>query len=95
MDAPLPPHVVVTAHPPLLATVLRRVLSASPSSSGACTVEVITLDRVPDPDAVHVLRLPECSDDPALLESAGTSTRLVLPTLDAVTGLVDRLLGRP
>lgn len=93
------PQVVVAAHPPLLAQVLERVLGEAarehrPDGEEGAAVQVITLDRTPDPEAVHVLRLPETAGDPAVLESPGHSTWVVLSSVDDVTELVTELLRR-
>lgn len=94
-----PPTVVVAVHLPLLAEALARVLQRGllgpdQRTPAGDAVEVITLDRVPDPEAVHVLHLPETVGDPALLASPGRSAALVLRTLDDVAGLVRELLVR-
>ena len=99
MDDDDPPLVVVAVHLPLLAEALARVLQRGlvdprPIAPPGPAVQVITLDRVPDPDAVHVLRLPETVGNPAILESPGSSVSLVLWTLDDVAGLVGELLRR-
>lgn len=86
-----PPTIVVTAHPPLLAELLSRVLVRP---RGACDVEVIGLDRPPNPDAVHVLHLPETPGDPAWLLSPDGKRWMVLTTLAEVTRVVDELRSR-
>jgi len=99
MDNHEPPVVVVSVHLPLLAEALARVLQRGLASGGpieppGAAVQVITLDREPDRDALHVLRLPETVGNPAVLESPGRSVSLVLWTLDDVAGLVGELLLR-
>lgn len=86
------PQVVIAVHQPLLAGALARVLRRGLAGDDA--VEVITLDRAPDEEAVHVLRLPETVGDPAVLESPGGSVSLVLWSLQDVTDLVRDLLTR-
>lgn len=85
------PQVVITVHQPLLAGALAHVLRRGLAQEEA--VEVITLDREPDSEAVHVLRLPETLGDPAVLESPGRSISLVLWSLQDVTDLVRDLLS--
>src|SRR4051812_1709396 len=99
MDRDEPPLVVVSVHVPLLAEVLGRVLQrglASPRQADppGGAVQVITLDREPDRDAVHVLRLPESPEIPAVLESPGRCVSLGLWTLEDVVGLVEGLIER-
>lgn len=90
------PQVVISVHQPLLAGALahvlrRELLGRAPDMA----VDVITLDREPDAEAVHVLRLPETLGDPAVLDSPGRSVSLVLWSLQDVTDLVrDLLSGR-
>lgn len=87
------PQVVIAVHQPLLAGALARVLRRGLAQGQ--DVEVITLDREPAGEAVHVLRLPETVGDPAVLDSPGRSISLVLWTLQDVTDLVRDLLARP
>lgn len=99
MTSAEPPVVVVAVHQPLLAEALARVLQRGllipePRRAPGAAVQVITLDLEPDPEAVHVLHLPETVGDPARLESPGHSVSLVLRTLADVAGLVDELLTR-
>lgn len=86
------PQVVIAVHQPLLAGALAHVLRRGLAQEEA--VEVITLDREPDSEAVYVLRLPETLGDPAVLESPGGSVSLVLWSLQDVTDLVRDLLTR-
>lgn len=92
VDAQESPQVVIAVHQPLLAGALAHVLRRRLAAED--TVEVITLDREPDAEAVHVLRLPETLGDPAVLESPGGSVSLVLWSLQDVTDLVRDLLTR-
>lgn len=90
------PQVVIAVHQPLLAGALAHVLRREllDTTSGTA-IDVITLDREPDAEAVHVLRLPETLGDPAVLESPGRSVSLVLWSLQDVTDLVRDLLTGP
>ena len=90
------PQVVISVHQPLLAGALAHVLRRELlDTTSGMSIDVITLDREPDAEAVHVLRLPETLGDPAVLESPGRSISLVLWSLQDVTDLVrDLLAGR-
>lgn len=90
------PQVVIAVHQPLLAGALAHVLRRELlGKTSGMTIDVITLDREPDAEALHVLRLPETLGDPAVLESPGRSVSLVLWSLEDVTELVRDLLAGP
>lgn len=92
MDEDDAPQVVIAVHQTLLAGALGRVLRRDLAREWPESIEVITLDRTPDAEATHVLRLPETLGDPAVLESPGRSVSLVLWSLQDVTDLVRDLL---
>lgn len=89
------PQVVISVHQTLLAGALARVLRRDLAREAPGSIEVITLDREPDSEAVHVLHLPETLGDPAVLESPGRSVSLVLWSLQDVMDLVRDLLAAP
>ena len=93
MDEDDAPQVVISVHQTLLASALARVLRRDLAGDEPSSIQVITLDRRPDAEAVHVLRLPETLGDPAVLESPGRCVSLVLWSLQDVTDLVRDLLS--
>jgi hypothetical protein len=80
---------------PLVRLLRHEAASAEALPAAGRSIQVIGPDQLPDPEASFVLRLPDRTADPAVLESAsGGEQSLCLTDVHDVSHLIIDLLSR-